>query len=177
MHLLGFLHSDYVLRPWPVFSFYISTVTLAPRHKIQSLFLPPTHFVSLSLYLFDSLLREKNTCQCYPPPKPSSFWELHMVVSILWPDNFLDFSPSTHLLDIYFVFLTGARAAKLLAESIPDDWRVIVIERNSHANRTFLSSALSDPFRTDSSPFFCYPDLYVIPRYTVVSGHEHKACK
>lgn len=46
----------------------------------------------------------------------------------------------------------GARAAKVLSESIPDNWRVIVIERNSHANH-----------------------LYVIPRYTVVSGHEHKA--
>jgi len=46
----------------------------------------------------------------------------------------------------------GARAARLLSESIPDNWRVIVIERNSHANH-----------------------LYVIPRYTVVSGHEHKA--
>lgn len=46
----------------------------------------------------------------------------------------------------------GARAARLLSESIPDDWRVIVIDRNSHANH-----------------------LYVIPRYMVISGHEHKA--
>jgi len=46
----------------------------------------------------------------------------------------------------------GARAAKVLSESIPDNWRVIVIERNTHAHH-----------------------LYVIPRYTVVSGHEHKA--
>lgn len=46
----------------------------------------------------------------------------------------------------------GARAARLLAESIPDDWRVIVVDRNSHANH-----------------------LYVIPRYMVIPGHEHKA--
>jgi len=46
----------------------------------------------------------------------------------------------------------GARAAKHLAECIPENWRVIVIERNTHAHH-----------------------LYVIPRYTVVSGHEHKA--
>jgi len=46
----------------------------------------------------------------------------------------------------------GASAARTLAENIPENWRVIVIDRNSHANH-----------------------LYVIPRFTVVSGHEHKA--
>ncbi|GBE85966.1 iron uptake cluster protein [Sparassis latifolia] len=46
----------------------------------------------------------------------------------------------------------GARAAQLLAGALPDGWRVVVIDRNSHLNH-----------------------LYVLPRYAVVPGHEHKA--
>ncbi|KAF8641752.1 hypothetical protein AX16_009829 [Volvariella volvacea WC 439] len=46
----------------------------------------------------------------------------------------------------------GARAAQLLAAGVPDGWRVIAIDRNSHANH-----------------------VYVMPRYSVLPGHEHKA--
>ena len=46
----------------------------------------------------------------------------------------------------------GARAACLLAQSLPHDWRVVLVDRNSHMNH-----------------------LYVLPRYAVLPGHEHKA--
>ncbi|KZT51267.1 FAD/NAD(P)-binding domain-containing protein [Calocera cornea HHB12733] len=46
----------------------------------------------------------------------------------------------------------GARAARVLAEGLPDGWRVLLVEKQSHFNH-----------------------LYVFPRYTVVQGHEHKA--
>ncbi|KAI0631363.1 hypothetical protein C8Q77DRAFT_1272451 [Trametes polyzona] len=46
----------------------------------------------------------------------------------------------------------GARAAQLLANGIPNGWRVVLIDRNSHMNH-----------------------LYVLPRYAVLPGHEHKA--
>ncbi|KAI0656066.1 FAD/NAD-P-binding domain-containing protein [Cubamyces menziesii] len=46
----------------------------------------------------------------------------------------------------------GARAAHLLAQGLPQHWRVVLIERNSHMNH-----------------------LYVLPRYAVLPGHEHKA--
>ena len=46
----------------------------------------------------------------------------------------------------------GARAACLLAQSLPDGWRVVLVDRNSHMNH-----------------------LYVLPRYAVLPGHEHKA--
>ncbi|KAJ7187262.1 hypothetical protein C8R46DRAFT_936371 [Mycena filopes] len=46
----------------------------------------------------------------------------------------------------------GARAAQLIAASLPDGWRVVVVDRNSHANH-----------------------VYVLPRLAVLPGHEHKA--
>ncbi|KAL5501244.1 hypothetical protein ACEPAH_9631 [Sanghuangporus vaninii] len=46
----------------------------------------------------------------------------------------------------------GARAAHLLGHGLGSRFRVIMIDRNSHANH-----------------------LYVIPRFAVLSGHEHKA--
>lgn len=30
----------------------------------------------------------------------------------------------------------GARAAKLLSEGLPEDWKLVVIDRNTHFNRT-----------------------------------------
>ncbi|KAI9060789.1 iron uptake cluster protein [Trametes sanguinea] len=46
----------------------------------------------------------------------------------------------------------GARVASLLANGLPQHWRVVLIDRNSHMNH-----------------------LYVLPRYAVLPGHEHKA--
>ncbi|OBZ73235.1 Apoptosis-inducing factor B [Grifola frondosa] len=46
----------------------------------------------------------------------------------------------------------GARAAQVLAQSLPKGWRVVLVDRNSHMNH-----------------------LYVLPRYAVLQGHEHKA--
>ncbi|SJX61512.1 related to AIF1-mitochondrial cell death effector [Sporisorium reilianum f. sp. reilianum] len=45
----------------------------------------------------------------------------------------------------------GHRAIQVLVASLPDDWRVVVLERNTHANH-----------------------LYAFPRMSVVRGHEHK---
>jgi NADH dehydrogenase FAD-containing subunit len=36
----------------------------------------------------------------------------------------------------------GARAAKLLSEGLPEDWKLVVIDRNTHFNRTSLSAQL-----------------------------------
>ncbi|KAI0704668.1 iron uptake cluster protein [Earliella scabrosa] len=46
----------------------------------------------------------------------------------------------------------GARVAHLLAQGLPHGWRVVLVDRNSHMNH-----------------------LYVLPRYAVLPGHEHKA--
>lgn len=46
----------------------------------------------------------------------------------------------------------GARVAHLLAHGLPRGWRVVLIDRNSHMNH-----------------------LYVLPRFAVLPGHEHKA--
>ena len=46
----------------------------------------------------------------------------------------------------------GARAAHLLAQGLPAGWRVVLVDRNTHLNH-----------------------LYVLPRYAVLPGHEHKA--
>ncbi|GJE88851.1 NADH dehydrogenase [Phanerochaete sordida] len=46
----------------------------------------------------------------------------------------------------------GHGAATTLAHNLPENWRVVVIDRNSHMNH-----------------------LYVFPRYSVVPGHDHKA--
>jgi len=46
----------------------------------------------------------------------------------------------------------GHRAIHLLVESLPDGWRVVVIERNTHFNH-----------------------LYTFPRLAVLPGHEQKA--
>ncbi|KAI6127312.1 FAD/NAD(P)-binding domain-containing protein [Pisolithus sp. B1] len=46
----------------------------------------------------------------------------------------------------------GFRAAQLLATSLPNGWRVVLVERNSHLN-----------------------NVYNFARYAVLPGHEHKA--
>ncbi|KAI6043581.1 hypothetical protein EDC04DRAFT_3087939 [Pisolithus marmoratus] len=46
----------------------------------------------------------------------------------------------------------GFRAAQLLATNLPEGWRVVVVERNSHLN-----------------------NVYNFSRYAVLPGHEHKA--
>ncbi|TFK72298.1 FAD/NAD(P)-binding domain-containing protein [Pluteus cervinus] len=46
----------------------------------------------------------------------------------------------------------GGGAAQALAAGIPDGWRIVLVDRNSHANH-----------------------IYVFPRYAVLGGHEHKA--
>ncbi|KAI6040174.1 hypothetical protein EDC04DRAFT_3111575 [Pisolithus marmoratus] len=46
----------------------------------------------------------------------------------------------------------GFRAAQLLATNLPEGWRVVLVERNSHLN-----------------------NVYNFSRYAVLPGHEHKA--
>ncbi|KZP24020.1 FAD/NAD(P)-binding domain-containing protein [Athelia psychrophila] len=46
----------------------------------------------------------------------------------------------------------GYHAAQILAEGLPEGWRVVLIDRNSHVNH-----------------------VYVLSRYGVLPGHEHKA--
>ncbi|KAF8180332.1 hypothetical protein K438DRAFT_1725596 [Mycena galopus ATCC 62051] len=46
----------------------------------------------------------------------------------------------------------GARAAQIIAAGLPDGWRVVLVDRNSHVNH-----------------------VYILPRLAVLPGHEHKA--
>ncbi|KAG1802431.1 hypothetical protein EV424DRAFT_1647762 [Suillus variegatus] len=46
----------------------------------------------------------------------------------------------------------GSRAAQVLAKGMPQGWRVVLVDRNSHMNH-----------------------VYNFPRYAVLAGHEHKA--
>ncbi|KAG1728388.1 uncharacterized protein EDB91DRAFT_1060595 [Suillus paluster] len=46
----------------------------------------------------------------------------------------------------------GSRAAQILAEGLPQGWRVVLVDRNSHLNH-----------------------VYNFSRYAVLAGHEHKA--
>ncbi|KAG2122734.1 hypothetical protein DEU56DRAFT_831502 [Suillus clintonianus] len=46
----------------------------------------------------------------------------------------------------------GSRAAQVLAEGLPQGWRVVLVDRNSHMNH-----------------------VYNFSRYAVLAGHEHKA--
>ncbi|KAG1868385.1 FAD/NAD(P)-binding domain-containing protein [Suillus subalutaceus] len=46
----------------------------------------------------------------------------------------------------------GSRAAQLLAEGLPQGWRLVLVDRNSHMNH-----------------------VYNFSRYAVLAGHEHKA--
>ena len=48
--------------------------------------------------------------------------------------------------------LPGAHAAQVLGQTLPPGYRVVLIERNSHMN-----------------------NLYVLPRFAVLPGHEYKA--
>ncbi|TEB25768.1 FAD/NAD(P)-binding domain-containing protein [Coprinellus micaceus] len=46
----------------------------------------------------------------------------------------------------------GTKGTQMLAEGLPEDWRLIAIDRNSHSNH-----------------------VYVLPRFAVLPGHEYKA--
>ena len=57
----------------------------------------------------------------------------------------------------------GRRAATVLAQLLPKDWKLVVIERNTHFNREY-----------ERGPRLTL-DAYVFPRYTVLSQHAPKA--
>jgi hypothetical protein len=62
-------------------------------------------------------------------------------------------SVSSFVLLFFLCFgIIGATAAQLLSAGIPDNWRVIVVDRNSHANRMSIHPAtpalLIDPYCT-----------------------------
>lgn len=46
----------------------------------------------------------------------------------------------------------GTRAAQILAQELPQEWRIVLIDRNTHFNH-----------------------LYVLPRYAILPQHAHKA--
>ncbi|KAF8180331.1 hypothetical protein K438DRAFT_1842301 [Mycena galopus ATCC 62051] len=50
----------------------------------------------------------------------------------------------------------GARAAQIIAAGLPDGWRVVLVDRNSHG-------------------LYFRADVYVLPRLAVLPGHERKA--
>ncbi|KAF8749074.1 Pyridine nucleotide-disulfide oxidoreductase [Rhizoctonia solani] len=62
------------------------------------------------------------------------------------------------------------RCVQVPRERAPGGYRVVLLERNSHANRTF-SSFFPDPFVSDTLD----SDLYVLPRFSVLPSHETKA--
>jgi NADH dehydrogenase FAD-containing subunit len=43
--------------------------------------------------------------------------------------------PQTKTVVILGAAYGGARAARMLAQTLPPDWRLVVIDRNSHMNR------------------------------------------
>ncbi|KAJ7909393.1 hypothetical protein B0H13DRAFT_2492549 [Mycena leptocephala] len=47
----------------------------------------------------------------------------------------------------------GARAAQIIAAELPEGWRLVPVDRNSHLNH-----------------------VYILPRLAVLPGHERKAC-
>ncbi len=49
-------------------------------------------------------------------------------------------------------WLAGSHAAQILAQELPDNWRVVLVDRNTHYNH-----------------------LYAIPRFAVLPEHAHKA--
>lgn len=92
----------------------------------------------------------------------------------------------------------GARAARVLADSLPDDWRVVVLERNSHMNRECARGPALPPMpapgpapraestgrgprrpRTEAaskqaSSADRSADVYVFPRLVVLPEHAPK---
>ncbi|RPD55220.1 iron uptake cluster protein [Lentinus tigrinus ALCF2SS1-6] len=61
-------------------------------------------------------------------------------------------SSSTKTVAVLGASYGGARAACILAQGLPEGWRVVLVDRNDHMNH-----------------------LYVLPRFAVLPGHEHKA--
>ncbi|KAG8682090.1 hypothetical protein FRC09_017023 [Ceratobasidium sp. 395] len=59
---------------------------------------------------------------------------------------------STHTVVVLGASYAGHRAVQILLQVLPSDWRIVVIERNTHFNH-----------------------LYAFPRLAVIEGHEHKA--
>lgn len=61
----------------------------------------------------------------------------------------------------------GHRVAQQLVTLLPQSWRVVVIERNSHFNRESTR-------KIQVNLLISQQDLYAFPRVSVVSGHEQK---
>jgi apoptosis-inducing factor 2 len=88
--------------------------------------------------------------------------------------------PSTKTILILGASYGGARTAQVVAAGLKDldahsypkgqKWRVVLVDRNQHANRTYARQ--SAPATSPNSP--CV-DLYIFSRISVLPGHEHKA--
>ncbi len=88
----------------------------------------------------------------------------------------------------YTILLIGSRAAQILAAGIPKDWKILLIDRNSCVNillklPDFSRMAPIDMqivrlSRPSTRPTLISKiDVYVLPRFSVLPGHEHKACR
>lgn len=79
---------------------------------------------------------------------------------------------STKTVVILGAAYAGRRCAQVLGSTLPPDWRVVVIDRNTHFNRE------SCPYRFQrTGSIRCAEgiDVYVFPRFTVLSSHANKA--
>lgn len=75
---------------------------------------------------------------------------------------------STKTVVILGAAYAGRRCAQVLGSTLPPDWRVVVIDRNTHFNRTSFECLVVLTSLTGV-------DVYVFPRYTVIPSHANKA--
>ncbi|KAG6918008.1 hypothetical protein DXG01_017018 [Tephrocybe rancida] len=89
-----------------------------------------------------------------PIPRPFMFHETSAIT--INKDSLILIPPSpmssTKTIVILGAAYGGPKAAQILAAGVPEGWRVLLIDRNS-------------------------TDVYILPRLSVLPGHEHKACK
>ena len=124
-----------------------------------------------------------------------------------YSNNLLHSSPmSWYYCSTCFIWVEciGSRAAHLLSQGLGNNYRVIMIDRNTyvpffihlllpctfpyyffracfycfcrHANRASYSPYRIFIYYPELIRFFSWIDLYVIPRMSVLPGHEHKPC-
>ncbi|KAH8921880.1 FAD/NAD(P)-binding domain-containing protein [Atractiella rhizophila] len=65
---------------------------------------------------------------------------------------------------------SGARCAELLSQSLPPTHRVLLIDRQTHFNRTFTF-----PYSLSPYTHIRRADVYIFPRLSVLPNHSHKA--
>ncbi|ORX40015.1 hypothetical protein BD324DRAFT_615943 [Kockovaella imperatae] len=85
-------------------------------------------------------------------------------------------SSSTRTVVVLGASYGGARAARVLAQNLPEGWRLVVIDRNSHFNHVYVFPRYTILAKHAAKGFIPYTNLLDVPPATPTSAKAKDIC-